>query len=151
MSYIPEIKTLETIFQEYTALNDKQINELISISYKGYPLLDLVKRYDFVFEILGLLQEHSFGEIYEFLNSIKSYEEVNSKTVYEFKKFDVLKQTYERNISYVRDRLELKNSTTLCRKCNNKNVRYSTKQTRSGDEPETTIYQCQDCGAMWKE
>lgn len=149
---LPEIKTLETIFLEYTNLSEYEINELVKISYKGYPILDLYKRYGFVYEVLGLLQEYSFEKVYNFLVKISDMDiDINGSTIYQFSKFDKLRSEYEADISRIRDEAEIKEGDTPCKRCNSKRVIYTSKQTRSGDEPETLFFACNDCGYTWRE
>jgi transcription factor S len=38
-----------------------------------------------------------------------------------------------------------------CEKCDCEECFYWTKQTRSGDEPETVFYKCVKCGNTWRE
>jgi DNA-directed RNA polymerase subunit M/transcription elongation factor TFIIS len=149
---IVEFKTLETILKEYTDLNDEQINVLIKISRKGYPILDIYRSYDFVYEIIGLLKKNSYDKVYDFLVSLsKLNTPINSASIYSFYTYDKLNAEYEADISKIRDRIEIKNSDTPCKKCGSKNVFSTSKQTRSGDEPETNIYVCNDCGKTWRD
>jgi DNA-directed RNA polymerase subunit M len=38
-----------------------------------------------------------------------------------------------------------------CKKCNHKEARYYTKQTRAADEDETEFYKCENCNHKWRQ
>jgi len=38
-----------------------------------------------------------------------------------------------------------------CKICKSRRITKTEKQTRSGDEPMTSFFQCVDCGRGWKE
>ena len=45
---------------------------------------------------------------------------------------------------------KIKNCKKKCPQCHKENVYYTTKQLRCGDEGATNIYECLECGYIWK-
>lgn len=67
-------------------------------------------------------------------------------------------EKWESIISTVKDRvknayevrMESMTKNIRCRKCKSNKIFYTEVQTRSADEPMTTIYQCLECNSKWK-
>lgn len=45
---------------------------------------------------------------------------------------------------------KIKNCKDKCPQCKKENVYYKTEQRRCGDEGATNIYECLECGYIWK-
>ena len=52
---------------------------------------------------------------------------------------------------YIQSPLEVVEGVLLCKKCGSKKVLSFQTQTRSADEPMTTIAKCLGCGSEWRE
>lgn len=147
-------KDIVAILEEYVPnLSDTDIDELLSISYPfdEYRLLSLTKRADLVYETINLLKTVGFKSTFDFLIDISETPNLNSKVIFENRIFDKNRSSYEKEISYIRDKIKMSFSDMPCRKCNNKTVIQTSKQTRSGDEGVTIFYNCVSCDAKWRQ
>lgn len=147
-------KDIVAILEDYVPkITQYQIDDLLAISYPydEYRLLSLTKRPDLVYEVINLLNTKGFKSTYKFLKEVYEIENINSKIVFENEIFDDNRTNYEKEISFVRDKIKMKFSDMPCRRCNNKTVIQTSKQTRSGDEGVTIFYNCVSCEAKWRQ
>lgn len=70
------------------------------------------------------------------------------------KKERTIKESIEKKdeITIVDDKDKVNPLTNeTCPKCKHDKARYWTRQTRSGDEPETKFFKCEKCKHVWRE
>ena len=53
--------------------------------------------------------------------------------------------------TYLENKMVIDESTVPCKKCGDKKVMLSSRQTRSADEATTTFFACFGCGHKWRE
>lgn len=124
-----------------------EVTRLAALRYPSGEYIVSTKRKDILLEILGMLRDQGFAATYQFLSQAedpdfilwqqKSMEESQNKVLREMK----IKFAEPVGIKGV----------AVCRKCGSKEVAVALRQTRSGDEPMTTFYQCVKCGFNWRE
>lgn len=86
------------------------------------------------------------------------YEHIPSHLVGDMKPEEMAPEKWKGIISTVKDRvknayevrMESMTRNVRCRKCKSNRIFYTEVQTRSADEPMTTIYQCLECNSKWK-
>mgnify|MGYP002130539158 CR=1 FL=1 len=62
--------------------------------------------------------------------------------------YDIAKLIKEQD-EYITNPYTVEDGVTQCKKCSSRKVWSIQKQTRSADEPMTTISKCTNCGAEW--
>ena len=65
--------------------------------------------------------------------------------------FSDLKKKEKEYDLYIQTPLEVVEGVLLCKKCGSKKVLSFQTQTRSADEPMTTVAKCLNCGSEWIE
>jgi len=124
-----------------------KVDILIGLKYQnGTNIID-IKRGDIIIEIIGMLRNHPFEEVIEFLTGAvnsefilwdqKSLDEGRIKVAREL----VMQQTEESGVKGV----------GKCRYCNSNELVFATKQLRSGDEPATIFVRCVLCNKQWRQ
>jgi DNA-directed RNA polymerase subunit M/transcription elongation factor TFIIS len=152
MSTYPKVDTAQGILKKISyqgnKLSDKQINTLLKLKYKDGLLLTLKDR-NFILEVVGLINTIGFEETVSHLKS-NSKETVRFNLIKNSEPFKPSKQRFF--LETTKDLRTVKiESYVRCKRCKEYQVDTFTKQMRSGDEGETTIYKCRNCGYGWRD
>lgn len=98
--------------------------------------------YDTIFQLSGLVQDHSITECYDILKK----EKINWNL--EMFKENVEEEQIE--LDFIETPFEAVESIMTC-KCGSKKVLTFNKQTRGGDEGTSVFCKCITCGSKWME
>ena len=96
-----------------------------------------------------MLIKYGYKETYDFLIKVKDTPNINSKIIFEHSSYNKLRDIYEKEISHIRDKIELKATAIACIFCNKKTVIAEPQQVRSNDEAPGVSYYCNSCGKKW--
>lgn len=149
-----EEKPLNVIFKEYTNIKDSEIQKLMNVKRNdGIPVLRLEgddndRDIGFIFETIGMINEHGFDKAYEFVSSSS---DINEKSVFNTFIFDTQSKKFKEDTIKLRTKIKINSSGIFtCTKCGSKETSYTSKQLRSGDEAETFIIACNSCGHTFR-
>ena len=141
-------KSISTIIRESVpSLSTSQIYNLLKFNHMD---VELQQNWEFIYEIIGLLNVVKYDDIIEFLESVQNYKEVSSRTIFEHFYFEKQRLNYIADISRIRDKIE-QEGLVKCRKCGSGNTISVTVQTRSADEAADVMVTCNDCLFKFKE
>jgi len=74
------------------------------------------------------------------------------KTNFNFSLKEKIKKVEEKEVLDTTKTVEIHPRTPVeCPQCNHNEAYYWTKQTRSGDEPETQFFKCVECAHQWRD
>lgn len=137
-------KNLSTILKEYVkGISTEKIKSLMNLEFKGKLLLTMDNP-DFIYEVIGLLNESSYEDVYNTLSNINE-DAVSTKVIFRSTLYDKDKEVYDSDISKLREKVKIQYGDA-CSKCGSTNTISYSKQTRSGDEAATYVTACNDCG-----
>jgi DNA-directed RNA polymerase subunit M/transcription elongation factor TFIIS len=148
-------KSLTDIFQEYTNLSEKEIENLLNVKKENntYSLnIDTEDNEDlgFLYEIIGMVNEYGYSKAYKFLLDNKN--NIKEKQILESDIFETQRKKYSEDTVKLRTKVKVKSSGIFtCPRCNDKDTSYTEVQLRSGDEGSTFIIACNACGHQFKK
>lgn len=153
---LSEEKSITDIFKEYSKIKETEIQKLLNIKRSdGFPVLKLEgddddKDIGFIFETIGMLNSYGFDKA---LNFVKTQgDKINEKSILNTFIFETQAKKFKEDTVNLRTKIKIKTSGIFtCNKCGSKETSYTSKQLRSGDEAETFIVACNNCGHTFKK
>ncbi len=126
-----------------------QIQKLIKLRYTQEPhnpIVDLSRR-DILFEIVGMLIKGSFKSTFDFLKGA-----VNPEYIFwEQPAMEEGRNALVRELNVRQSEVKGVKGVGKCRYCPSIELIFTTKQTRSADEPMTVIVRCVICQKTWRQ
>ena len=148
-------KSLTSIFEEYTNLSEKEINNLLNVKRMNNTYSLDIETEDnddlgFVYELIGMVNEYGYTKAYNFL--LDNKDNIKERQILESDIFEVQKKKYNEDTVKLRTKVKVKSSGIFtCPRCNDKDTSYTEVQLRSGDEGSTFIIACNACGHQFKK
>jgi DNA-directed RNA polymerase subunit M/transcription elongation factor TFIIS len=148
-------KSLTSIFEEYTNLSEKEINNLLNVKRMNNTYSLDIETEDnddlgFVYELIGMVNEYGYAKAYNFL--LDNKDNIKERQILESDIFEAQKKKYNEDTVKLRTKVKVKSSGIFtCPRCNDKDTSYTEVQLRSGDEGSTFIIACNACGHQFKK
>jgi DNA-directed RNA polymerase subunit M/transcription elongation factor TFIIS len=149
-------QSMESIFAKHKSIlkiNDKQIDKLLSLKNKNEYIFTY-QNIEFVYEIFSMIRSLGFDETYRFLTTVIFESKIiPSKKIFESDVFERERNTYQIDISRLRDEVQVKaKGLVKCKRCQSQNTENMTNdRQRGGDEGMIYKVHCNDCGHTWTE
>ncbi len=140
----------ETLLRSLRAIwpgTDEQISTLLAATYEnGTPIINM-KRRDILMEVLNMIIADGFDATLGFIRNAPNAEFI----LWEQSSMDEARTKLNREITIQQaDEVGVK-GVGKCRYCASKELIFSMKQLRSGDEPMTVFVRCVLCNKQWRE
>lgn len=124
----------------------QHIVQLLNITIDGKQVVNMYDR-DNIMEIINMLVKDGFDKTYEYLSGVTAPQDI----IWNQPAMDEGRNKIIREISV--EQMEEKGTVGAgkCRRCPSTELVFATKQTRSGDEPETVTVRCVKCSCTWRQ
>ena len=153
-TFVPQFtivqETEETLLRSLNHVwpaTDAEITTLTGVIYAdGTPIINLRRR-DIIMEIIGMIINNDFESILDFIRDAPSPEFI----LWDQSAMNESRIKLAREITiHQAEQVGIK-GVGKCRYCTSKELSFSMKQMRSGDEPMTVFVRCVLCNKQWKE
>lgn len=127
-----------------------QARRIMSLKDRDGLTLFTLKTREILLDVLAIVDQNGFEKTVEFLQSLESAQDViHNNPLLE----DVRIQLQAEDQLLEAEDEKISEGIYTCPKagCGSQKIKYRTKQTRGGDEGETTSLRCTSCGKRWKD
>lgn len=140
----------EDWFMQFLPLFSGDLNvlkTLLSLTYENNNPIINQNNEDIVKEVISLYMKNGLDFTVQFLNGCKNNEHI----FWESPEMSEARESLAHEASVYQTQEQGVKGVGKCKYCPSTELAYATKQTRSGDEPQTIFVQCTMCRKKWRE